>query len=44
MEFEYKDWKSPRRMISVQQKIKNRPKAIGKQLSLFADDCAIVVT
>jgi hypothetical protein len=43
MEFEYKaeDWTSPRRMISVRQKIKTRPQATGKQLSLFADDWEI---
>jgi hypothetical protein len=43
MEFEYKaeDWTSPRRMIAVRQKIKTRPKATGKQLSLFADDWEI---
>ena len=40
VEFEYqaKDWISPRRMIAVRQKIEKRPKAVGKQLSLFQDD------
>jgi hypothetical protein len=43
MGFEYKaeDWASPRRMIAVRQKIKTRPKAAGKQLSLFADNWEI---
>jgi hypothetical protein len=43
LEFEYKaeDWASPRRMIAVRQKIKTRPKATGKQLSLFADNWEI---
>lgn len=39
-EFEYKaqDWAKGRRMITVRQKIAKRPKAVGKQLSLFEDD------
>ena len=39
-EFEYKaqDWVKSRRMIAVRQKIAKRPKAVGKQLSLFEDD------
>lgn len=39
-EFEYKaqDWTKGRRMIAVRQKIAKRPKAVGKQLSLFEDD------
>jgi hypothetical protein len=39
-EFEYKaqDWTNGRRMIAVRQKIAKRPKAVGKQLSLFEDD------
>jgi hypothetical protein len=39
-EFEYKaqDWAKGRRMIAVRQKIAKRPKAVGKQLSLFEDD------
>jgi hypothetical protein len=42
-EFEYQaeDWKKPRRMIAVRQKIAQRPKATGKQLSLFEDDFEI---
>ena len=40
VEFEYqaKEWLSPRRMVAVRQKIEKRPKAVGKQLSLFQDD------
>lgn len=43
VEFEYraKDWLSNRRMIAVRQKIEKRPKAVGKQLSLFENDCLI---
>jgi hypothetical protein len=39
-EFEYnaQDWTKGRRMIAVRQKITKRPKAVGKQLSLFEDD------
>jgi hypothetical protein len=39
-EFEYQaqNWENPRRMIVVRQKINTRPKATGKQLSLFEDD------
>ena len=39
-EFEYKaqDWEKSRRMITVRQKVSERPKAAGKQLSLFEDD------
>jgi hypothetical protein len=39
-EFEYqaKDWSKPRRMIVVRQKISQRPKAVGKQLSMFEED------
>lgn len=39
-EFMYtgKDWLMPRRMIGVRQKISKRPKAVGKQLSLFTDE------
>jgi len=42
-EFEYQgdDWEKPRRMIAVRQKINTRPKATGKQLSLFEDDMEI---
>jgi hypothetical protein len=42
-EFEYQadDWEKPRRMIAVRQKIAIRPKATGKQLSLFEDDIEI---
>lgn len=40
-EFEYKaqDWDKERRMVVVRQKIADRPKAVGKQLSLFEEDC-----
>lgn len=31
-------WKSPRRIVIVRQKIKDRPKAPGKQLSLFLEE------
>ncbi len=31
-------WKNPRRIVIVRQKIKDRPKAAGKQLSLFAEE------
>ncbi|MDR0347993.1 MAG: IS1380 family transposase [Tannerella sp.] len=43
VEFEYpaKDWPAPGRMAAVRQKIEKRPKAAGKQLSLFADDWEI---
>lgn len=34
-EFQAQDWLKPRRMVAVRQQIKQRPKAIGKQLSLF---------
>jgi len=42
-EFEYQgdDWEKPRRMVAVRQKINTRPKATGKQLSLFEDDMEI---
>jgi len=40
IEFEYKanEWIMPRRMVAVRQKIKQRPKAVGKQLLLFKED------
>lgn len=31
-------WKKPRRMVIVRQRIKDRPKAPGKQLSLFLEE------
>lgn len=39
-EFEYHttDWDCPRRMVAVRQKIKERPNATSKQLSLFEED------
>jgi hypothetical protein len=42
-EFEYKanEWKESRRMVCVRQKVKTRPKSVGKQLSLFEDDVEI---
>lgn len=42
-EFEYQaqDWATSRRMVAVRQKIATRPKAVGKQLSLFEDDVEI---
>ena len=43
VEFEYQaeDWPQARRMIAVRQKIQQRPKAVGKQLSLFETDVEI---
>ena len=43
VEFEYQaqDWSMPRRMIAVRQKTEKRPKAVGKQLSLFEEDWQI---
>ena len=42
-EFQYKaqDWGNARRMIAVRQKIKERPKAVGKQLKLFEEEMEI---
>ena len=42
-EFDYQaeEWKQPRRMVAVRQKIDIRPKATGKQLKLFEDDIEI---
>lgn len=42
-EFEYKaqDWENPGRMVAVRQKISKRPQAVGKQLSLFQDECEL---
>lgn len=39
-EFTYKseDWPAARRMITVRQKVTERPNAVGKQLSLFDDE------
>ena len=39
-EFEYmaSEWNAPRRMIAVRQKVAERPKAVGKQLSIFDDE------
>jgi len=39
-EFEYQpqEWSAPRRMITVRQKVADRPKAVGKQLSIFDDE------
>jgi hypothetical protein len=36
--YQAQDWKNARRMIAVRQKIATRPKATGKQLSLFEED------
>lgn len=43
VDFEYQaqDWKLPRRMVAVRQKISERPKVVGKQLSLFEDEVEI---
>jgi hypothetical protein len=35
--FQAQEWSTPRRMIAVRQKTEQRPKAVGKQLSLFED-------
>lgn len=42
-EFQYQaqDWSKPRRMIVVRQKVEQRPKAVGKQLTLFEDNFEI---
>ncbi len=32
------EWDNPRRLVIVRQKVEDRPKASGKQLSLFADE------
>jgi hypothetical protein len=37
-EYQAQDWEKPRRMIAVRQKTSQKPKAVGKQLSLFEDD------
>ena len=39
--FQSQDWGKSRRMVVVRQKIKERPQAVGKQLSLFEDDYEI---
>jgi hypothetical protein len=36
--FEHRGWGKPRRYIAVKQRTKDRPKATGKQLSLFKDE------
>lgn len=36
--FQGLDWESPRRIVIVRQRIEERPKATGKQLSLFPED------
>jgi len=43
VEFEYQaqDWSMPSRMIAVRQKTEKRPKAVGKQLSLFEHEWEI---
>ena len=42
-EFDYQaqSWDSSRRMIAVRQRVSTRPKAVGKQLSLFEDELEI---
>ena len=42
-EFQYQaqDWIKPRRMIVVRQKVAKRPKAVGKQLTLFEENLEI---
>lgn len=37
-QYQSDSWEKPRRMVIVRQKIKERPQAPGKTLSLFADD------
>jgi hypothetical protein len=36
--YQGEDWKRPRRLIMVRQEIDKRPRAVGKQLRLFAED------
>jgi len=36
--YQSESWDKPRRIVIVRQKIKDRPKATGKQLSLFEDE------
>jgi hypothetical protein len=36
--FQAQDWTTARRMITVRQKIEQRPNAVGKQLNLFDDE------
>jgi len=36
--YQAKTWEQPRRMVIVRQKIKDRPKATGRTLSLFPED------
>lgn len=36
--YQSESWENPRRMAIVRQRIKDRPKALGKQLSLFAEE------
>ncbi len=40
-EFQAQDWTKQRRMVAVRQQIKQRPKAVGKQLNLFEDDMEV---
>lgn len=37
-QYQAKEWEKPRRMVVVRQKLKERPKAPGKMLSLFPED------
>lgn len=43
VEFQYqaKEWEHSRRMIAVRRLLKDHPKSVGKQLSLFADEIEI---
>jgi hypothetical protein len=36
--YQSKSWETPRRIVIVRQKIKNRPQATGKQLKLFPEE------
>lgn len=36
--YQSESWKKPRRIVIVRQKLKDRPQAPGKQLSLFAEE------
>jgi hypothetical protein len=36
--YQGKSWETPRRIVIVRQKIKNRPQATGKQLKLFPEE------
>lgn len=41
LDYQAENWDKPRRIVVVRQKIADRPKATGKQLSLFEEDTII---